>query len=155
MSVDLLDIDEVRHRRDHAPDLGAVLTYDLVADALETERTQGLSLVLVASADRTHLAYLDRCHQEDTSARAFSNAPGATSSIGRPRRAATDSGDSSDRSASTVACTMLIALADPSDLVSTSCTPADSNTARTGPPAITPVPGAAGRSSTTPAAFSP
>ena len=40
-------------------------------------------------------------------------------------------------------------------MLSTSWMPAHSSTARTGPPAITPVPGAAGRRSTTPAAFSP
>ena len=84
-----------------------------------------------------------------------SSAAGATSSTGRPRRAATASGRSSIFSAATVACTMLIALDEPSDLLSTSWMPAHSSTARTGPPAITPVPGAAGRSRTTPAAFSP
>ncbi len=50
---------------------------------------------------------------------------------------------------------MLIGLDEPRDLLSTSWMPAHSSTARTGPPAITPVPGDAGRSSTTPAAFSP
>ena len=54
-----------------------------------------------------------------------------------------------------MAWTMLIWLDEPSDLLSTSWMPAHSRTARTGPPAITPVPGAAGRSMTTPAAFSP
>ena len=42
---------------------------------------------------------------------------------------------------------------DPSDLESTSWIPAHSKTARTGPPAITPVPADAGRRSTTPAAI--
>ena len=50
---------------------------------------------------------------------------------------------------------MLIGLSEPSDLDSTSWMPAHSSTARTGPPAITPVPGLAGLSSTTPAAASP
>ncbi len=59
------------------------------------------------------------------------------------------------RSAATVAWTMLIWLDDPSDLLRMSWMPAHSSTARTGPPAMTPVPGAAGRSMTTPAAFSP
>src|SRR5450631_3489004 len=48
-----------------------------------------------------------------------------------------------------------MALSEPRDLDSTSRIPAHSSTARTGPPAITPVPGAAGRSRTTPAAASP
>ena len=47
-----------------------------------------------------------------------------------------------------VARTALIGLLLPSDLVSTSLTPAASSTARTPPPAITPVPGAAGFNST-------
>jgi hypothetical protein len=50
---------------------------------------------------------------------------------------------------------MLIGLSEPRLLDSTSCTPAHSRTARTGPPAITPVPALAGLSSTTPAAASP
>ena len=43
----------------------------------------------------------------------------------------------------------------PSDLQSTSCTPASSRMARAAPPAITPVPGAAGFSSTRPAPMRP
>lgn len=50
---------------------------------------------------------------------------------------------------------MLIALSEPRLLDSTSWMPAHSSTARTGPPAMTPVPGLAGRSMTTPAAASP
>ncbi len=46
---------------------------------------------------------------------------------------------------------MLIALSDPSDLDRMSLIPAASMTARTGPPAMTPVPGAAGFSNTLPA----
>ena len=37
---------------------------------------------------------------------------------------------------------MLIGVLDPNDLLKISVIPANSNTARTGPPAITPVPGA-------------
>src|ERR1700712_1581243 len=46
---------------------------------------------------------------------------------------------------------MLIVFDEPSDLLRTSWMPAHSSTARTGPPAITPVPADAGRSRTTPA----
>src|SRR5699024_2984149 len=88
-------------------------------------------------------------------ARARSIPAGATSSIGRPRRAATSSGRCRPLSAATVACTTLMALSDPSDLHRMSLTPAHSSTARAAPPAITPVPGEAGRRSTTPAASSP
>src|SRR5690606_16679341 len=133
------------------------------ADPLETERAQGLALIGLAADGGPLLLHLELGHQDDTSsdtpagtsARARSSAAGVTCSTGSPRRAATDSGCSSIFSASTVACTMLIWLDEPSDLLSTSWMPAASRTARTGPPAITPVPGAAGRRNTTPAAFSP
>jgi hypothetical protein len=51
--------------------------------------------------------------------------------------------------------TMLIEFEEPSDLDKMSLIPAHSTSARTAPPAITPVPGAAGLSSTTPAPSSP
>src|SRR5580698_4874427 len=82
-------------------------------------------------------------------------AAGATSSIGRPRLAAISSGRLRLLSAATVACTTLIGFDEPSDRDSTSWMPAHSSTARTGPPAMTPVPGLAGLSRTTPAASSP
>ncbi len=50
---------------------------------------------------------------------------------------------------------MLIWFDEPSDLERMSLIPAHSTSARTGPPAMTPVPGAAGLSSTTPAPSSP
>src|SRR3954466_9979928 len=162
MSVDLLDRHQVTDGVDHASDLRAVLLDDHVADPLETERAQGLALVGLAADRGLHLLDLELCHQADTSrevpagtsARALSRAAGATSSTGRPRRAATASGVSRLRNASTVACTTLMELDEPSDLLRMSWIPAHSSTARAEPPAITPVPGAAGRSITTPAAFS-
>src|SRR5829696_5573969 len=156
MSVDLLDRDEMRHRADHPADLGTVLLDDHVAEPLEAQAAQRVALVLLAAdlrADLTDLQPL--AHQEPVPARARSRDAGATSSRGSPRRAATASGRSRPRRAATVACTMLIGLDEPSDLDRTSWTPAHSSTARTGPPAMTPVPGDAGFSSTTPAAFSP
>ena len=54
-----------------------------------------------------------------------------------------------------MAWTTLIALEVPSDFASTSVMPAHSSTARTAPPAITPVPGAAGLSTTRPAPWWP
>ena len=82
-------------------------------------------------------------------------AAGATCSIGRPRLAAISSGRFRAFSPATVACTTLMAFDEPRDRDSTSCIPAHSSTARTGPPAITPVPGLAGFSRTTPAEASP
>ena len=54
-----------------------------------------------------------------------------------------------------VARATLMWLAEPSDLQSTSWMPASSRMARAAPPAMTPVPGAAGLSSTRPAPISP
>src|ERR1700742_5310951 len=153
MSVNLLDRHEVTDGVDHAPELRTVLLDDHVTDPLETQRAQRVALVLLAADGGLLLLDLQARHQEatswltpsGTSALALSSAAGATSSTARPRRAATASGSSRERRAATVACTMLIWLEEPSDLLSTSWMPAHSSTARTGPPAITPVPGAAGR----------
>src|SRR3954453_3371254 len=71
-------------------------------------------------------------------------AAGATSSRGRPRRAAISSGRTRSFSACMVACTMLIGFDEPRLLESTSWMPAHSGPARTGPPGVTPVPGPAG-----------
>src|SRR5437764_11558913 len=67
-----------------------------------------------------------------------------------PRMLATSSRSRSLLSASNVALTTLCGLAVPMDLVRTFCTPAEVMTARTAPPAITPVPSGAGLSSTMP-----
>src|SRR4051795_1890459 len=146
---------------DHPADLRPVLFDDDVTQPLEPERAQGLALAVRAADRRTLLGDLQARHHAPTpvrgavSARARSIAAGATSSIGSPRRAAISSGRCRSFNAATVACTMLIGLDEPSDLLSTSWMPAHSSTARTGPPAMTPVPGLAGLSRTTPAAFSP
>src|SRR5256714_3566411 len=153
--LDLLDPDEVGHGLDHAPDLGTVLLDHHVVDPLEAERAQRLPLVLLRPDLGSDLGDLQPCHYAPTPARAASMAAGATSSTGRPRRAATASGDSSFFRAATVACTMLIAFDEPRLFDSTSWMPAHSSTARTGPPAMTPVPAEAGLSNTTPAASSP
>src|SRR3954447_2027262 len=108
MSVDLLDRHQVTDGVDHAADLRAVLLDDHVADPLETERAQGLALVRLAADGALLLLDLELCHQRDTSGvstfsrAALSSAAGATCSTGRPRRAATVSGCSSMRRASTV-----------------------------------------------------
>src|SRR4051794_559932 len=144
------------HRVDHAPDLGPVFLHDDIADPLEPQAAQGVALVLLAADAGLLLGDFEARHQDPApAARARSSAAGATCSSERPRREATASGRSSPFSAATVACTMLMALSEPSDLLRTSWMPAHSRTARTGPPAMTPVPGEAGRSRTTPAAASP
>src|SRR6185295_11597069 len=120
MSVHLLDGDHVSDRRDHPPDLGAVLLHHDVTDPLEAERAQRVPLVAQPADRRADLGDPEPTHQPPTPARARSSAAGATSSSGSPRRSATASGRSSIFSARTVACTMLIALSEPSDLLRTS-----------------------------------
>src|SRR5690349_5565521 len=103
MSVDLLDRHQVTDGLDHAADLRAVLLDDHVADALQTEGPQRLALVGLAADRGLLLLDLEACHYELTPAAAASmpsfwarsSAAGATSSTGRPRRAATVSGCSS------------------------------------------------------------
>src|SRR4051794_23725659 len=74
----------------------------------------------------------------------------STSSIDRPRSSATSSGRRRLCRPATVALTRLIGFWEPSDLLRMSWIPASSSTARTPPPAITPVPGEAGLSITRP-----
>ena len=66
----------------------------------------------------------------------------------RPRSSATSLGLRSERRPSIVAFTRLMGFWEPSDFDSTSRMPASSSTARTPPPAMTPVPSLAGLSST-------
>src|SRR3954452_20603268 len=157
MSVDLLDRHQVCDGRHHAADLRAVLLDDGVVHPLQAQGAQRLLLVALIADARLRLGDLQACHEDQPPcpARARSMPAGATSSSGRPRRAATSSGRTSSFSAATVACTMLIGLSEPRDLESTSWMPAHSSTVRTGPPAMTPVPGLAGFRNTPPAAFSP
>src|SRR5579884_683651 len=73
-----------------------------------------------------------------------------TFSVTRPRRLATSALSRSCSKASMVALTTLCGLCDPMDFVRTLGMPTAWMTARTGPPAITPVPSGAGFSSTRP-----
>src|SRR4051812_17849401 len=110
MSVDLLDVDEMRHRGQHPADLGAVFLDDDVADALQPEGTERLALVLLPTDAGLDLTHLETTHHSLTSARALSSAAGATCSTVRPRWAAMSSGVFSICSAATVAPTMFSAL---------------------------------------------
>src|SRR3954471_11748838 len=156
------------HHGNQPAGLRVVLAEDRMPNPSQAERAQALALLPARPDGAAHLGDLQLSVTHDCvasltaalasaslSRRAFSIAAGATSSIGSPRRAATSLGRCSSLRAATVACTTLIALSLPNDLARMSCTPAHSSTARTAPPAITPVPGLAGRSMTTPAAASP
>src|SRR5262249_38578359 len=155
------------HHRDQAAGRCVVLADHRMANPTQAQGPQALALLPACPNRAAHLGDLQLTHgcavpsraalalANALSRRAFSIPAGATSSIGSPRRAATSSGRCRSLSAATWACTTLIALPLPNDLARRSRTPEHSSTARAAPPAITPVPGLAGRNSTTPAAASP
>src|SRR6185369_84956 len=106
---------------------------------IELAQTQTLDhpLMLLGRADRTADQFdFDRVRHETGSPYNFSTA--------RPRISAICVRSRSASSATMVALTTLCGLRRPIDLVSTLGTPQALITARTGPPAITPVPAGAG-----------
>src|SRR5262245_23899 len=156
---------DLRHRAAHR---GAVLTLHDCADAAEAQGAQYGALARSRADGRAHLLdaqllFFRHVHQpialgsEAASAPPFVVADSAAASTGAGRSA------DSPRcvraawlvrrrsSPAKVAFTTLCGLVEPKDLVRMSWMPAVSITARTGPPAITPVPSDAGRSSTRPA----
>src|SRR5262245_57930398 len=135
------------------------------ADAAEAEGAQRVALPLARAVCRAHLRDHELPgHQAGDSSATGCEAEPPSSPTGsrpstcltvRPRSSATWSGLRSVSSALTVALTRLIGFWLPSDFDSTSWIPASSSTARTPPPAITPVPGEAGFSSTRDAPCTP
>src|SRR5438093_2446881 len=135
-----LRLDEVRDGAHHAAHRGRVLEDDRLADAPEAEAAQRLALPWTRA---------DGAPAEPDLHHALAH--GRSSATVLPRSAATAPGSFSWVSAAIVARTMLCGLFEPMHLVSTLLTPASSTTARTPPPAMTPVPADAGFSSTSPA----
>src|SRR6516162_9484193 len=156
--------------RQHAADLGPVGQHVALPDPPQAEGAQGGAgpgLGPDGGADLGHREGGPRRgighHATSTgtaaprlrSRKARSTPAGVTSSGDFPRSRATTSGSLRPRRAATVAWATLILLEEPSDLHSTSLMPAISRMARAAPPAMTPVPGAAGLSRTRPAPASP
>ena len=153
------------HPGEHPADLGAVGKGVRLADAAEAEGAQRAALLGLGADGRPDLGDLDRARRPSRHLfrhvglrAALALAVGAragpwarTPRRSRPRRRATSSGRFSDLRPSMVARATLMWLDEPSDLQSTSWMPASSRMARAAPPAMTPVPGAAGLSSTRPA----
>ena len=92
MSVDLLDRHEVPHGGRHAADLGTVLFHNHVTEPLQPEGTQGFAVVLLAADVRLVCVTLRRAILDTHPGSRPHRAAGATSSSGRPRRAAISSG---------------------------------------------------------------
>src|SRR5690606_11598878 len=147
--------DEVRDLGDHPADLRTVGLGDGVPDPAQTEGAQRAALALLRTDRAADLGDDQLLRHHAPAFRFASILGGSISSSSRSRSRATSSGRCSAWSAATVAWTTLMGLDVPSDFASTSEIPAHSRTARTGPPAITPVPGAAGLSTTLPAPCSP
>src|SRR3954452_2826143 len=141
------------HRAEHRRIVGPL---DRLADPAEPERAQRALLPRVGAVGRLDLGDLDVGHHAGVSSGASAGAPllvtrdsslsrkPSTLRTGSPRSSATSCGERSICSAVTVAFTRLIGFWLPSDFESTSWMPASSSTARTPPPAITPVPSEAG-----------
>src|SRR2546423_11303515 len=147
------------------------------ADLAEPERAQGVALLRVRAVHGAQLRNreLRGLRHQEASAGAGSVAPSSaaswpappsspspsrlgmpsTSRTVRPRSSATSFGLRRFSSAVIVAFTRLIGFWLPSDFESTSWMPASSSTARTPPPAITPVPSEAGLRNTRPAPYTP
>ena len=131
---------------------GDVLALDLVPDAAQPEAAQNLAVRGHGTDRAADLADTNRLRLAHLCAPPLRSAPRPPSPAARrcSRRGARSTVRSFS-SASNVALTTLCGLVVPSDLVRMSWMPADSITARTGPPAMTPVPADAGLSSTRPA----
>src|SRR3954447_25501264 len=156
---------------DHAAQRLGVRTLHRLADAAQADRAQRVALTAVGAVGRFDLGDDERAHDVVTSSAEVSTvsseATGTSSpmvevatgglppsprtlSTERPRRAATSSGLRRSCRPAIVALTRLIGFCEPSDLDRMSWMPASSSTARTPPPAITPVPGEAGLRNTRP-----
>src|SRR5574340_726789 len=138
------DLDQVWLFGCHAPERGCVLALDHLVQASETQALDDRLVFLGSGNGRTHPL------EADGGAALSSCRHGHSSSAALPRMAATSLRSRSFFKASNVARTTLCGLVVPMDLVITFCTPAEVMTARTAPPAMTPVPSGAGFSSTMP-----
>src|SRR5215204_4002788 len=141
---------------EHPTQLRRVRLLDRVADPVQAERAQRVALLDVRAVGRADLA--DDVGHASTGSSAgivstaapFSFDRPSTASTESPRSAAISSGLRRSIRPAIVALTRLIGFCEPSDFDRMSWIPASSSTARTPPPAITPVPGEAGLRKTRP-----
>src|SRR4051794_20367778 len=157
------------HGVDHPAQRLGVRALHRLADAPQAERAQRVALTAVGAVGRLHLGDDERAHAVTSSVVSASASAGASSAGGsttggwaggddnpstlstdRPRSAAISSGLRRSWRPAIVALTRLIGFWEPSDFERMSWIPASSSTARTPPPAMTPVPGDAGLRNTRP-----
>src|SRR3954447_24340222 len=143
-----------------AADLRDVRLLGGAPDLAEPERAQGVALLLVRAVRRLELRDANRVGHQDCASTVSADCglpfcgPSPvprTSATESPRSRATSSGERRFSSAVMVALTRLIGFCEPRDFDRTSRIPASSSTARTPPPAMTPVPSEAGFRKTRPA----
>src|SRR3954452_10694707 len=150
---------------DHAAQRLGVRTLHRLTDAAQADRAQRVALTAVGAVGGLDLGDDERTHAVTSSAASASagaSSAGVSATTGglpdrprtlstdRPRSAAISSGLRRSCRPAMVALTRLIGFCEPSDLDRMSWIPASSSTARTPPPAITPVPGEAGLRNTRP-----
>src|SRR6185437_3615096 len=143
----LIDLHQVSHAMHHAARLRGVLDLDRMADAAQTQRAQGVHLLAVGSVAALDLRHL---HAGSSSAATCASSAASVVPLTPASVSATCSGVRRPCRPATVALTRLIGFCEPSDLERMSWMPASSSTARTPPPAMTPVPGEAGLRKTRP-----
>src|SRR5690606_31411308 len=139
-----LDPHQVAHLIDHAAHGRVVRLLQRLVQSPEPERPDRVLLILAVPDCAAIVGHPDRLLAHACTARSRRR----NRSGGIPRRSATCSTDSRLFRARRAAWVTLIGLSLPSDFARMSWMPAASTTARTPAPAITPVPGAAGLSST-------
>src|SRR5690349_15279019 len=135
----------MRHLCHHAANGRRVRPHDNLIQAGETQPTYH---TLVFHRGANHRTNIFEPQSAGTGSRLLRRHHRSSADL--PRMLATSSLFLSFLSASKVALITLCGLVVPIDFVSTFCTPAEVITARTAPPAITPVPSGAGFSSTIP-----
>src|SRR5690606_3952322 len=158
-----LHSDEAGDEADHALHLGRVLVLDSLTDPPQAERPQGSAVAPLGPDARPDLRDAQAAHSSTAAVAPTASVARAPEPVATPRtsgtllsrRAATSSGRRSSLRPATVAATRFTGLEVPSDLVRMSRMPASSSTARTPPPAITPVPSEAGFMRTLPAPARP
>src|SRR5215217_2516202 len=142
----------------HPAQLRGIGTLHRLVDAAQAERLQRAALGLVRAVGRLDLGDQQAAHAstagsgstcESSTTFTPSDRP-STALTDRPRSCAISSGLRRSCRPAIVALTRLIGFCEPSDFDRMSWIPASSSTARTPPPAITPVPGEAGLRNTRP-----
>src|SRR5688572_25963378 len=143
-----LDPHHVRDGADHAADGRRVVQHDRLVHPGQAQPLDGVLVTLRAVGPAAHQGDFQLARHRLCSHTWRSSAV-------LPRSFAVSSIERSILSASMVAWITLCGFDVPMHLVRMSCTPATSSSGRTAPPAMMPVPGAAGRSSTRPAPKTP